>query len=492
MNILRKSCVLIICAVLMFSFTSCKTEPDEPPKYDQYPDTISGVFDEQNIVLTFAALSDTHIGALESDSAKYDYMVRAINQSQEYAANKKLDAVCIAGDLVNATNFPAAVVTGGEWPENKAEASAQQSTLERENFLRCITDTLDSTAKVFYCLGNHDSANGSHAGKFIETFSGPDNKYYDWLYGGDLDTDALKKGNRHMLINGYNFLALEPDCDASGYEWLDKKLTEITTENPAQTVFLFHHYRPANMTFASSGDGDKLTAVLEKYPQVITFGGHTHTPVDFDNSLMQSASGFISVDCGSVSGLFSEYMVSENQDRAINGDKTTYENTSQGLLVEVDKGGNVKISRYSYTLSAKVGSSFVIPAVKADGTRSLDYTAQRKGEISAPVFTGGADKITASAEGRKIVLTFPAAEGSAKIYRYEITVKNTQSGDISKVNYASSLFYEYAAQGDMPKEYTVTVKCDIPINSGTYEIKVTAVDSWGNKSVPLSYSLVIK
>ncbi len=501
---MKKIIAMIMCVVLLCALVGCGGTGDgngnkEPASAEigsiellsEYPDTMTGVFDKKNIVLTFAALSDTHMGGnkYQYDSS-YNILTSAINQCEEFATNKKLDAVCFAGDLVNCTNSQSNVI-GAEEGQTVAEAQAIQSVVERENFLRAIIDSTDTKTKLFYCLGNHDSGNGKNAQLFIDSFSGKNKQYYNRFYGDDLDKAALVKGNRHVKINGYSFLALEADCDASGYTWLQNTLDSIIAENPQQTIFLFHHYAPANLAFSSAGQNKELRKVLEKYPQVIVFSGHTHPQIDFDNALMQSPKGFVSVTCGSANNTSTDFYVTASGAPAVNGASSDIKNYAEGLVVEVDKSGNIRISRYNFTIGKKIASSFVIPSVKKDGTRSLDYTKDRKDKTDAPVFIS--NNISAKKKGSNIEVKFPAAASpTQKIYRYEITITNTKTNEKSDIKNASSFFYKFATPAEMPKEYTVNFDAGIPIGSGTYKIEVVAVDSWPLKSEPLTYELVIK
>ncbi len=505
----KRILTLFLTFTMLLSLAACTSEKSESGKpvgnvpvntgsaklIDTYTDTVSGVFDDKNIVFTFAALSDIHLGGVHYSYEKpYNNFVAAIQQLKEASVSKKLDAVLVAGDLVDCTNSEKTgtnVVTGGEYPSDLATAYAQQSKKERENLLRAITDSIDTETKFFYCHGNHDSTNGNHAQDFIDSLSGDKNQYYDWFFGGDLDKEGLKKGNRHTVINGYNVLALEHGCGQSGYDWLEAKLDSIIKENPQQTIFLLHHYRPANVTFASAGQSKELRTLLKKYPQVIVFGGHTHSPLDFDNSLMQSDDGYISVDCGSVSYLGAEYIVTTASDRPINTPAEDIKNYSQGLLVEVDKSGNVRVSRYNFTIGKKIGDNFIIPAVKSNGTRELTLTKKRKDNIAKPQFLNA--NISAVKEGTGIRLKFPAAASQTqKIYRYEITVKNLSSGQMSDIIYVSSLFYKNGTPAEMPKSFDVTFSPSISVGKGKYEISVVAVDSWPLKSEPLKTVLEVK
>ena len=91
--------------------------------------------------------------------------------------------------------------------------------------------------------------------------------------------------------------------------WLDETLAEITEENPDQFVFVLTHpmiegtvYGSDLGTYWATSD---ITDILSKYPQVVTFGGHLHFPLNDPRSIMQTT--FTSLGCGSV-----RYMAIEN------------------------------------------------------------------------------------------------------------------------------------------------------------------------------------
>ena len=511
----KRLVTLILCVALTLSCVACagkgdtdggtgngggKNDKTDSAEYgtieliSEYEDTMKGVFDDKNIVLTFAALSDTHLaGNTHQYESSYERFTSVINQCEKFAS-KNLDAICIAGDVGNCTNSPANVI-GIKDGQTIEQAQKEQGKIERENFLRAYLAAADVKTKLFYCLGNHDSMNGSNAQLYIDSFSGKNKQYYNRFYGDDLDKEALVKGNRHVKINGYNFLALEGKAegktDAAGHAWLESKIKSIIAEDPKQTIFLFHHYPPTSLAFATAGQNSEIRKVLEKYPQVIIFAGHIHAQIDFDNTIMQSDKGYIAVNCGSVKNINETRLVTIAGDTALNVKNSDMAEQSQGMVVEVDKSGNVRISRYNFVLGKKIASSFVIPAVKKDGTRSLDYTKDRKKNISAPVFLSG--DVSAKKSGDMIKLTFPAAASpTQKIYRYEITVTNTETNEKSDVKYVSSLFYKYSTPAEMPKEYSVNFAPGITMKKGTYKIEVVAVDSWPLKSKPLTYQLVVK
>lgn len=452
-----------------------------------YPDSISGVFDDKNIVLTFPVFSDIHLSGNDEHEGYFrSHMrfVRAIKHSKKYSVNNHLDLVCVAGDLGTCTNAPSIVTYGTEKsPGTQEEQYAIQSRRERENLLRGLLDTKDYYDKFFYCLGNHDGG-GEKATSCIEYLSGKNKENFQFFYGDDLDAQALYLGNRHIKVKNYNFLALTPYPTFEDFDWLKEKLDAIIEQNPTQTIFLLHHFRPNAMTFLSDCYGFEIRSFLENYPQVIVFGGHTHTYVDFDNAIMQSENGFISVDAGSVRYIRGDWIVSKDKAAALNVRYRDIIINSTGLLVEVDVEGNIRIGRYNYLLDAKVGSSWVIPKLKSDGSRQLLYTKERERSRIKPIFSKGQSKC--ESQQNLLRITFPAAYSYQKIYNYKIEIIDNEKGEKVKSLYLSSLFYKYPTPADMPREYSIDIELESPF-SNDYTIEITAADSWGNISEPLVF-----
>ncbi len=81
--------------------------------------------------------SDIHLNGSWAYEDSYNMAVRAINKSKEFSVNKKLDLVCVAGDLVDATNSKVMVQYGNDkYPGTYDEQYAIQSVKERDNLCR--------------------------------------------------------------------------------------------------------------------------------------------------------------------------------------------------------------------------------------------------------------------------------------------------------------------------------------------------------------------
>ena len=134
---------------------------------------------------------------------------------------------------------------------------------------------------------------------------------------------------RDNLVAGYHILSVTPThtgpvtYPAETKAWLDAKLQALTEADPERYVILNTHPMIENTCYGSllgtpTGIAQSdiwqasdnwatrdLTSILQKYPQVVTFGGHLHFPLNDPRSLWQG--DFTSLGCGST-----RYMAIEN------------------------------------------------------------------------------------------------------------------------------------------------------------------------------------
>lgn len=87
----------------------------------------------------------------------------------------------------------------------------------------------------------------------------------------------------HFEVNGFHFIGASPDCGnmTNGYKktsvWLERELEIAKRANPDNPIFVVTHNHPKNTCYGSHEWGDdELGRVLEKYPNVVNFSGHTH------------------------------------------------------------------------------------------------------------------------------------------------------------------------------------------------------------------------
>ncbi len=447
------------------STTASTTATTKPTSGTTKPTIPSKTFDENNIVLSFGALSDIHLRAL-GDAADKNFR-SAIEQLKAAAAKHDkngLSAIAIAGDIA-------------------------------DNGTRAQIDVFSTIVKasgienVMLTPGNHDGI-----GKLPVYLESMGESYF----AVDVDKTMFNKGARHCVVNGSHFFFIEPtgyggNCpyNAEVLAWLDASLKKVTEEDPNAYVFVFTHPMPYNTCYGSTLSGGSwyttyLTDTLSKYPQVVTFGGHLHFPVNDERSVMQTA--FTSLGCGSVRYLAIERGFSNMASATV--PKDAYD-VSSGLLVQVDINGNVRITRMDFSNNTTFKTPWEISYPTPDGAHLTKYGFDRAEDNKAPALTGTPVLNAAVSPTTGIVsgatVTVPAGNDDDLVHHYKVTVKNETTGQISTYKFLSD-FYRHAQVSGMAK--TLTFPLDIS-SAGTYTIEVVAVDSWDAESGKITSKAVI-
>ena len=424
-------------------------------------------FDEDNIVLSFGAVSDIHINGTVGgyNCNKYD---NALQLLQKYAGGK-LDGITIAGDL---------------------SASAYDSSIGAA-FSQITDKYMGDNANVFFITGNHDAQDSQWS--TLNQFYSDLGKYTE----NDLPSTDLARGNRHMVINGYHYIgvnmmdywgASEAAFDNQDLEWLATELAAARADKPGQPIFVYVHAGVYGTTYGSdlyTGKywGSKaIYSYLENYPEVVTFSGHVHFPLADERTIYQK--DFTSLNCGSV-----QYMAIESG-YLQTGSSTTMDashDVSSGLLVQVDKNNNLKITRIDFANDSIIKEPFYISAVDYENESHLlhyndDYFHL---DNTAPTFDE-TDAVSGKMAGENMVITFNAASDDDMVHHYIMEIKGLNSGSV-KTAKAYSDFYLYPQPEDFPDDYTFVVPYTLAAGDSGFEISVYAVDSMGLKSEPIVY-----
>ena len=443
-------------------------------------------FDETEIVLSFSAMSDIH---QQKDKTAYaDKLLNALDYAEELNGGP-LDVALFAGDLTEET-----------WRQNNEDYSAEYNA-DVEMLKTTLEQGLDlDETGVFYSLGNHDT-DPSVLGE--EIMAGKPELFYNQLgeefFRIDADDSRPEDGLRHAVVNGYHFLAVKPDYywTLRGYseetlQWLNARMSEITSENPGQYVFVTAHppvYGTVFRSYANDWADRDVADVLAKYPQAVYFSGHVHNVLQDEVQISQNG-GFTQLDCGSV-----KYTAMMNN---INDAGATFDNSvgtriddfSQGLLVQVDANGNIRITRCDYYRRNTIKQAWELSYPKADKTHLLAYDNERlQRENKAPEFAEDA-VFSASLSGNTICLQWSAAEDDDMVRYYRVAVyqvadeKKTKLGTYNLATFT----YLYDQVEEMPK--TVSYERETEY-SGELFFECRAVDVWGATSEPIETVLEI-
>ena len=498
----KRNLMLDIIAVAMFSvttlagLTACTANSDNPsnPTPVQKAQMDAPDFDEQNIVLTFAALSDSHImvdpatsmhdlfqkftdmGFSEDDlTPDLRKLMTTVFRNKEYfkaalpflakQSTRGLDALVMPGDMTN-NGF-------------------QQ---EIDTLLKFYRQELVINGKPFiYCSGNHDiysEDEGAFTQRMKKAFEGT----------GAFSADIKAWGandSRHSVVGGIHFIQV----NVNNYEWsngvysddvkqwLDDELAAATTADPGKPVFVLSHLSIQNTVTGSDyyepsmpdmvWGCDYIKPILDKYPQAVLLSGHTHFSMNSERSFLQDK--FTMINMGVI-----HYMITDYGYWNMNEGKSTlpedFDRHPQGALFEVDKNGTTRIRCYDFGLGKQMAQTVILPA--PGYKNSLTRYGWDRANKPGPTFPS--KDIKAETQDGATSVTVPRASGNGSQVLYYLVNIVDESGTVIADNhkYINDLLIT-AQEADMANPVTLALG---RLAAGhTYTITVGACNVWGTE-----------
>lgn len=419
------------------------------------------VFDEKHIALTLAAITDPHIGYGRNEEI-FDNTLEVLSEF----APQGIDVFLSAGDNTQ--------------DGKKAQVDTFMGVLRKHY------DLTQVPAVVAH--GNHDTywSGCMTTEEFYDAF-GED------MYTFDVDKESAKKGNRHIVFNGYHFLTVQIQTFMPNYNnlssetsaWLRTTLAKIDKEAPGKPIFISCHSPQMNTIYGSYesdetgiwGASKDFDAILNNYPQAFLISGHTHYANNNELSIMQT--GYTSFTPGGSSD------VAANKDtvETASGNMPDARSHSQGTIVEVDENDNVRITRIDFVKRKQIKDVWIVPAPKADKSHLAYYTAARADKNHAPFFGSAASMELVPSGTDKARIDYSKAFDDDMVYSYTITLKNAGGTALSSVSTLSP-WIDYPDLREIPDtlSYTFTgLTLTYPCT-----VEIVAKDCWGAESPAFS------
>ena len=185
-----------------------------------------------------------------------------------------------------------------------------------------LIQNVEGAPTMHMSIGNHDWRTGNPNGQF--------QKYVSW-FNSAVETETVYYDE---WVDGYHFIYLGGEVfgnEAKGFlgaeqlEWLEELLEEDSEKDQDKPIFLFLHQGLQDSmagnyigqwgySYGVSPDA-KLKKIVQKYGQVIMFGGHTHYELDTDNSMTPGSEEFpVSINTASVGYLWDAYNTQAGED----------------------------------------------------------------------------------------------------------------------------------------------------------------------------------
>lgn len=399
--------------------------------------------DDFTPVLRFAVCSDIHLDGEEGQTSavRFGQLFDDMYKYSESCAYNKFDAMMVAGDF-----------SGG--------GAEKQYVM----YKKITEEKLRPETKLLTVIGNHEFID------YRDVDATVGYTVYKKYICEEMDTD--------VVINGYHFIGVAYDDNGKTFKtklsWLKERLDNATAENPEMPVFVYQHPHPFLTVYGSVNWGDTdLRKVLNKYPQVIDFSGHSHyCPAD-PRSVWQGA--FTAVGCGSLAALMGNL-------NYIEGDKDAPGKSGSAWVVEADSKGNVLMKLYD------IENRQFFPCVQyffnglhKKNKRTYNWH-KLKSLDTAPVFTSGAKiKSTLNEEG-ETVISFPDAKGFYPAENYKITVIDKDK----KCVFVKTVISDYVRANE--NDVNVIIG---KLNGGEYTVKITAYSPYAKKGGKLTVKISV-
>ena len=427
--------------------------------------------------IRFGVISDIHL----TDPASAATFERTLR----YFDSRKVDAVMVPGDL-------------SDW-----------------GLLSGLRYVADAWRRVF------PKGRGSDGRKVERLFCTGNHDYEGWWYGdmtmemhalGYSEDEALVNLGmkkcweevfeepfelfRRRTVNGFEFISSEFEARDSAGRWFEANAATFSKDRP---FFYFTHYPAANTVSSTLGRTNlpDIAGVLDKFPNLFAFTGHTHWTLNDERSICQRGYTAVSTPSLSYSTIPRGY---ENGSDVRNGksrlsmpriDSRFNLEEAQGYVVSVYPG-RMEIERRDFTHGGvEAAPAWVVPLPVREGEKP--FTDARAKTAPVPQFASDAtlETYTRNFDRRDgywmigMMLDFPCASAvrGARAFDYEVRALLADGSSGMTKRFLSPAFHKLPS--DEPKRMLFAVDAEDLPQEVEYRLAVYPRNCFGVCGRPL-------
>lgn len=386
-------------------------------------------------------------------TAPNDYGMQNLETAFKQLKSRNIDVLLVGGDLAN---------------------DGQESVYAnyRELFSKVFRDRPPWTLQV---MGNHD---------FWKKDTPPETAIATFCLGvGQNHADVF-----HMVINGYDFIAMSPDegeCNGVYHDGTKKLLAEnlrlAVERDSKKPIFVLTHQHPANTVYGSDAWGNAdVFEMLKSHPQIIAFSGHSHYPLEDERTIWQGA--FTAIGTSSLN-------YCEMEKGKVNGSVPPNASECVQMIYMEIYDDRVELTRLNVRegKETKPGETWVINLPYNPSEPA--YSAERAKEREAPVWPGADAKPAVDFRDGKAFVAFDAAEHPDFVHSYAIKVFNQGEPDqIAELLYFSDF---YRGIDRMAKRPEFALPPELLAPGKAYTLRILPIESFGKRGEAVEFSFAV-
>lgn len=330
--------------------------------------------------------------------------------------------------------------------------------------------------QFLYVLANHDVLDPKRKDPKLRATRGMDHDtaFKDMCKRLKIDHWYFEQRDLH----GYPILVFPQSMShVGGYAEVEKKIAKACADYPGKPVFVCTHQPSADTCYNSGSWGDyNLRKVMDKFPQVVQFNGHTHGSLRNEMSVWQGEFTAVDVCCLQVW-------------HGISVGTPLKSKPAYGVVVMEVFPSRLALRRYDVRDGSEIfpDRPWVVPLPYDRATAPL--TVERRAKTARPGrFPAGAklECVPDATPFTCVKLAFPAVENEEDVETYRIEVARRDGGEWEKFACCDIFSGFYLRPQDRKPAHERTISSAFLDNAGAeYRFTVTPMGFFGTPGASL-------